>query len=62
MVSRGKSFLFDYAKIPHIERIERMDGASGPWIPVPSVRSALGCWVKEGWNGLFIFLQDVLLK
>jgi hypothetical protein len=23
---------------------------------------ALGCWVKEGWDWLFIFLQDALLK
>jgi hypothetical protein len=23
-------------------------GGSGPLIPVPFVRSALGCWVKEG--------------
>jgi hypothetical protein len=21
-----------------------------------------GCWVKEGWDGLFIFLRDMLLK
>jgi hypothetical protein len=28
---------------------------------VPSVGSALGCWVKEGWDWLFIFLQDALL-
>ena len=27
-----------------------------------SVGSALGCWVKEGWDWLFIFLQDALLK
>jgi hypothetical protein len=35
---------------------------SGPLIPVPSVGSALGCWVKEGWDELFIFLCDMLLK
>jgi hypothetical protein len=29
---------------------------------VPSVGSALGCWVKAGWDWLFIFLQDALLK
>ncbi len=28
----------------------------------PSVGSALGCWVKEGRDGLFIFLYDTLLK
>jgi hypothetical protein len=24
--------------------------------------SALGCWVKEGWDELFIFLRNMLLK
>ncbi len=24
--------------------------------------TALGCWVKEGWDELFIFLRDMLLK
>jgi hypothetical protein len=26
------------------------------------VGSALGCWVNEVWDWLFMFLQDVLLK
>jgi len=26
------------------------------------VGSALGCWVKEGWDWLFIILQEMLLK
>jgi hypothetical protein len=26
------------------------------------VGSALGCWVKEGWDWLIMFLQDALLK
>jgi hypothetical protein len=29
-------------------------------IPGPSVGSALRCWVKEGWDRLFIFLCDML--
>ncbi len=31
----------------------------------PNLQAALqmtGCWVNEGWDWLFIFLQDVLLK
>ncbi len=35
---------------------------SRPLIPVPSVGSALGHWVKAGWDKLFIFLCDMLLK
>ena len=31
-------------------------------IPVPSMGPALGYCVKEGWDRLFIFLQDALLK
>ncbi len=31
-----------------------------PLIPGPSVVSALRCWVKEGWDRLFIFLCDML--
>jgi hypothetical protein len=31
-------------------------------MPEPPGGSALGCWVKEGWDRLFIFLCDMLLK
>jgi hypothetical protein len=33
------------------------EGSSVPLIPVPSAGSALGCWVTDGWNWLFILLR-----
>jgi hypothetical protein len=37
--------------------------SSDLWQPrVAFVGSALGCWVKEGWDWLIMFLQDALLK
>jgi hypothetical protein len=55
-----------YHKV-NAEQLQQMDKHQvctifADFAQVPSVGSALGCWVNEGWDWLFIFLQDMLLK
>jgi len=42
-------------------QLSRRQPQSEP-VPGPSVGPALGCWVKEGWDALFIFRYDMWLK